>query len=127
MSLTINKIYSFNTIVSIEGKLQHTGMVETALNYSLVTKMTDISPEEMHAQYAANLPDDLLDIDLSKETFYVISGVTIPDYLIDKTTIVESVPGSVTIRVKDMTPEQVERVKGYLRNNDLSFTVIKDY
>lgn len=127
MSLTINRIYSFNTIVSIEGNLQHTGMVETALNYSLVTRMTDISPEEMHAQYAANLPDDLLDIDLSKETFYVISGVTIPDYIIDKSTIVESVPGNVTIRVKNMTPEQVERVKGYLRNNDLSFTVVEDY
>lgn len=126
MSLTINKIYSFNTIVSIEGKLQHTGMVETALNYSLVTRMTDISPEEMHAQYAANLPDDLLNIDLSKETFYVISGVTIPDYLIDKTTITESVAGDVTIRVNNMVPEQLEMIKGYLRNNNLSFTIIED-
>ena len=126
MSLTINKIYSLDTIVSIEGKLQHTGMVETALNYSLVTKMTDISPEEMHAQYAANLPDDLLNIDLSKETFYVISGVTIPDYLIDKTTITESVAGDVTIRVNNMVPEQLEMIKGYLRNNNLSFTIIED-
>ena len=126
MSLTINKIYSLDTIVSIEGKLQHTGMVETALNYSLVTRMTDISPEEMHAQYAANLPDDLLNIDLTKETFYVISGVTIPDYLIDKTTITESVAGDVTIRVNNMVPEQLEMIKGYLRNNNLSFTIIED-